>query len=200
MRFRRCAVAGSTVVGILVISTTLGASEAAPTAPPYTFHMDVAMTMRHFPWLHFKMQGTGAYEPGVSYAVHFTSAPWFVPKPQSDIDLSMLDPTLWPRHFTFVETGRHDDETSFDLRPIDDASLEDANVVVGPKGRARHVEMRYKDGTHIKMDVGLSEFDGFLLPATLTADIDKPHMPLSANAAFKDYQFAVARQPGAGLP
>ena len=182
------------MAGILVISTPLGASEAVATAPPYTFHMDVAMTMRHFPWLHFKMQGTGSYEPGQSYAVHFTTLPWFVPKQQSDIDLSVLDPTLWPRHFTFQPTGQTNGETSFDLRPIDDPSLEDARVTVGPRGRTRHVAITYKDGTHITMDVSVSEFDGFLLPATLTADIDKPHMPLSASAAFKDYEFTVARQ------
>jgi len=194
MRLSRCAVAGGAVAGILVICAPLGASEAVATAPPYTFHMDVAMAMRHFPWLHFKMQGTGSYEPGVSYAVHFTSVPWFVPKQNNDIDLSMLDPALWPRHFTFQETGQLNGETSFDLRPIDDPSLEDARVTVGPRGRTRHVAMTYKDGTHITMDVSVSEYDGFLLPATLTADIDRPHMPLSANAAFKDYEFTVARQ------
>jgi hypothetical protein len=194
MRLSRCAVAGGAVAGILVISAPLGASEAVASAPPYTFHMDVAMAMRHFPWLHFKMQGTGSYEPGVSYAVHFTSVPWFVPKQQNDIDLSMLDPTLWPRHFTFQETGQLDGETSFDLRPIDNPSLEDARVTVGSRGRTRHVAMTYKDGTHVTMDVSVSDFGGFLLPATLTADIDRPHLPLSANAAFKDYAFTVARQ------
>ena len=197
MRLTRCAVAGGAVAGILVICAPLRASEAVTVAPPYTFHMDVAMAMRHFPWLHFKMQGTGSYEPGVSYAVHFTSVPWFMPKDNNDIDLSMLDPMLWPKHFTFQETGQLDGETSFDLRPIDGKSLEDARVTIGPRGRPRHATMSYKDGTRITMDVSVSEFDGFLLPATLTADIDKPHMPLSANAAFNDYEFAVARQaPG----
>jgi hypothetical protein len=31
--------------------------------------------------------------------------------------------------------------------------------------------------------------NGFLLPQTLTADIDEPHLSLSANAAFKNYAF-----------
>ena len=173
-----------------------GGREAQPSAPPYTFHMDVRMAMRHFPWLHFHMQGAGAYEPGQSYKVHFTSVPWFFPKQQNDIDLSMLDPTLWPGHYTFAQTGQRDGQTSFDLHPIDDASLESATVEVGPRGRTRHVVMNYKDGTHITIDVAVSEFDGYLLPATLTADIDKPHMPLSAHADFSNYDFTVARQAG----
>jgi hypothetical protein len=200
MRLKQCAVAGGAVAGILAMSAPLGASEAASSVPPYTFEMDVAMAMRHFPWMHFRMEGEGSYEPGESYTVHLTSMPWFMPKQHNDIDLSMLDPTLWPRHFSFQETGQLDGQTFFDLRPIDDPSLEDATVTVGPSGQTRHVAMAYKDGTHITMDVSDSAFGGFVLPATLRADIDKPHMPLSANAAFKDYAFNIAPRVPAGLP
>lgn len=198
MRLSLCAIAGGAVAGILVVAAPTGASEAQPSAPPYTFHMDVHMAMRHFPWLRFHMAGTGSYEPGQSYGVHFTSVPWFFPKQHNDIDLSMLDPTLWPRHFTFAETGQRDGQTLFDLHPINDASLSDARVAVGPRGRTRHVEMTYADGTQITLDVKVSDVDGFLLPQTLTADINKPHMPLSADADFKDYDFAVARQSSSG--
>jgi hypothetical protein len=37
------------------------------------------------------------------------------------------------------------------------------------------------------MNLSSNNVDGFLLPVTLTADVECPHMPLSADADFTDY-------------
>jgi hypothetical protein len=38
--------------------------------------------------------------------------------------------------------------------------------------------------------VKCSNVNGFMLPAGLSAEIDEPHLALSADAAFEDYSFA----------
>lgn len=157
--------------------------------PNYTFKLDVAMAMRHFPWLHFNMQGVGAYQPGVSYMVHFTSVPWFVPKSRHDFDLSMIDPLMWPKRYVYQQTGQQNGDTMFELHAIDDPGLRSATVTLGPGGLARQVEATYSDGTTIDMKVNNSTVNGFLLPVEMKADINEPHLALSASADFKDYAF-----------
>ncbi len=159
--------------------------------PAFTFDVDVAMAMRHFPWLHFRASGVGRYEPGKAYEVHFTKLPWFAPPRAHDTDLAMLEPSLWPSRFLYQEAGQEDGATLFDLRAIDDSSLKGAVVALGPKWCARQIDASYNDGTEIKMNVNFGSVDGFMLPASLTADIDEPHLDLSASAQFKDYSFAL---------
>jgi hypothetical protein len=159
--------------------------------PSFTFNLDVAMAMRHFPWLHFHMLGVGKYEPGKAYSVHFAKLPWFAPRPQHDADLSMIDPAMWPTRFIYQQTGQADGNTLFDLHAIEDSSLTNAIVGLGPKWCAREVQADYNDGTHIKMQINFSRVEGFLLPATLTAQIDEPHLALTADGEFEDYTFNV---------
>jgi hypothetical protein len=171
---------------ILAMPAVAGTREAPPN---YTFKVDVAMAMRHFPWLHFHVQGVGVYETGVSYIVHFTTLPWFVPKSRHDADLSMIDPLMWPKRYLFSQTGEQNGDTIFELHAIDDAGLRNATVAIGPGGLARHIEATYSDGTTIDTQVSNSNVDGFLLPVSMKADINEPHMALSASADFKDYDF-----------
>lgn len=160
----------------------------APT-PSYTFHMDVAMAMLHFPWLHFHMDGLGEYQPGASYDVRFSKVPWFFPKQHDEIDLSMLDPLMWPSRFTFAQTGRQSDERIFELHAISEPEMREATVAIGPRGCARRLDATYQDGTTIHMQVQNSNVDGFFVPQHLSANINEPHFALSADAAFKDYDF-----------
>jgi hypothetical protein len=190
-------VVASTAAAVLLVTAHAAAcsATAAPSngqnqSPPnFTFEMDVAMRMRHFPWLGYHMRGIGRYEPGESYVVHFTSLPWFAPRNQHDADLSMLDPALWPTRFTYQDVGEENGNTMFDLRSIEDPTLTSATVGLGPKWCARQVELSYNDGTHITMNVKFGAVGGFRLPTSLTADIDVPHMALSANADFTNYSF-----------
>jgi hypothetical protein len=164
--------------------------------PNFTFVLDVAMAMRHFPWLHFHMEGEGTYEAGKAYSVHFTKLPWFAPRPQHDADLTMLDPAMWPTRFSYQQTGQADGNLLYDLRSLDDPTLTKAVVALGPKWCAREVQTAYSDGSQIKMNVKYGMVDGFMLPATLTAEVDVPHMALTANGQFKDYRFEFPSVPG----
>jgi hypothetical protein len=194
---------GASVVFLVLAarSVGLGAVQSNPVPfdrtagpPSYTFRLNVAMAMRHFPWLHFHLQGVGVYQPGVSYVVHFTSVPWFIPQARQDADLSMLDPLMWPRHYLYEEAGVRGNERLFTLHDINGTSLRSATVGVGPAGLARQVDASYSDGTRIEMHVSNSNVDGFMLPAAMTADIDEPHLALSANADFNDYDFSFDQQ------
>ena len=194
------AACGSALI-LMQMAPAVAAGERASNQPPatrvppsYTFHLDVAMAMRHFPWLHFHMQGAGEYQPGESYAVHFTTTPWFLPQQRHDADLSMLDPAMWPKRYTYEEIAQlPDGEKLLLLHAINDPTLKEATVTIGPYLKATAVDAVYNDGTHIQMNINRSNINGFWLPATLTAQIDEPHMALSANADFKDYDFT----PGA---
>jgi hypothetical protein len=152
----------------------------------YTFHMDIAMAMRHFPWLHFRMEGLGDYRRGDHYVVHLTKMPWFASKIQK-IDLSMIDPAMWPNRYRYEQAGQDKGDTIFALHALQDQSLASATVALNPILGARWVDAIYADGTHIHMNVSSNDVDGFLLPVTLTASVDYPTMPLSANANFTDY-------------
>lgn len=206
MRVASNAVAGvSLPFLILVVPGGLGArvlSSPVPTeqnsAPPsYTFHMDVVMAMRHFPWLHFRLQGTGDYQPGMSYVVHFNSVPWFIPKVHKDADLTIMDPLMWPRHYTYSEIGQRDGANLFELHALNDPGLRSATVAVGTDGCTREVDATYSDGTHVDTKVNSSVVGGFMLPTTMTATIDEPHIALSGNATFKDYTFATTANSNA---
>ncbi len=178
---------GASLVFLMLAVPAMAGTREPP--PNYTFKMDVAMAMRHFPWLHFHMQGVGTYQLGVSYTVHFTSLPWFVPKSRHDFDLSMIDPLMWPKHYLYQQIGQQDGDAIFELHAIDDPGLRNATVRLGPGGLAREVQTAYSDGTTIDTKVSNSNVNGFLLPVAMKADINEPHLALSASADFKDYDF-----------
>jgi hypothetical protein len=159
----------------------------------YTFHMDIGMAMRHFPWLHFKMEGLGDYRRGDHYIVHLIKKPSFASKMQ-DIDLSVIDPSMWPNRYRYHETGQQDGDTLFALEEIKPGSLKAATVALNPVSGAHWVDITYADGMHIHMILSSDDIEGYLLPVTLTADVDYPNMPLSADATFNDYSIAAPPQ------
>lgn len=166
------------------VATPAPARSGAPAS--YTFQMDIVMTMRHFPWLHFKMEGQGDYRRGHHYIVHLTHKPSFASK-MHDIDLSMIDPSMWPNRYRAQPIGRQGDDTVFALQAIEPGSLASATVALNPVSGAHWVDATYSDGMHVHMVLSSDDVDGFLLPVTLTADVDYPHMPLSADATFTNY-------------
>lgn len=150
----------------------------------FTFHADIAMAMHHFPWLHFHVHGIGDYRRGDRYVLQLSGLPFTSGVRQ--IDLSLLDPSMWEHRYRYHAIGEKDGDTLFALQALRDSTLKTATVAVSPLG-AHWVDATYADGTHIHMTVGAGDVQGFLLPATLTAEVDRPHMPLSANATFTDY-------------
>ncbi|HVA28862.1 MAG TPA: hypothetical protein VNF68_11820 [Candidatus Baltobacteraceae bacterium] len=170
-----------------VIASAYGCNEALQS---YTFKMDVAMAMRHFPWFHFHLKGEGIYERGIRYEVHFTSMPGFASRMPRDIDLSMIDPSMWPKRYRYYEIAQREGDTIFALQslPAEAQSLKAATIALNPTFGAHWVDAEYSDGTHIHMNVSSNLIEGFLLPEALTASVDYPHMPLSANADFMQYQ------------
>lgn len=160
------------------------------TLPNFTFHADVAVKMHHFPWLGFHLSGDGTYEKGNRYWVHFTQMPFFA-KQVHDIDLSMLDPTLWPKNYTYDAVGIDGDDAIFDLQALHDPNLEQARVALNNQG-ADWVDATYKDGMHIHMAVTSGQNGSYVLPSKMDVSIDYPHMPLSATANFNAYNFGLA--------
>ncbi len=152
----------------------------------FTFHADIAMAMRHFPWLHFHVKGTGDYRRGDHYVLRLSGGLPFS-SGMHEIDLSMIDPSMWTHRFRYHAVGENDGDTLFALQALHDPTLKTATVAVTPYSGAHWVDAAYSDGTHIHMTVATDDVQGFLLPATLDADVDRPHMPISADATFNDY-------------
>lgn len=189
----------ATLVVILVLLTgavarndNCGAIIAAVDArnsnlPNFTFHADVGVKMHHFPWLRFHLSGDGKYEKGQRYWVHFTQMPFFA-KQVHDIDLSMLDPTLWPKNYRYTPMGIDGDDAIFALTALHDPNLVKAQVALNAQG-TDWVDSTYKDGMHIHMTVTPGQTGAYLLPQKMDVSIDYPHMPLSASADFTAYQF-----------
>lgn len=207
MHVTKSAVAGGAYLVLLALVPAGRGSAAPPSTglpfdtepdpPSYTFQLDVGMKMRSFPWLRFHMLGVGLYQPGQSYSVHFTKIPWFAPRKQQDADLSMLDPLMWPKRYTYTPIGERDGNTLFALHALNDPTLISATVGIGPHGCARTLDATYNDGTHVQSAVTLSKVGAFLLPTTMDATIDEPHMAFTANADFTNYTFGSA-QPDLG--
>lgn len=171
--------------GTVVIAQAYGRNQSLHA---YTFHMNIAMAMRHFPWLHFRLNGDGVYERGERYSVHLTGGPPFVASKLHDVDLTMIDPMMWPGRYRFVEVGQQDADTIFSLEPVDSSTtLHDATVALSPSCGAQWVDVTYTDGTHIHMTVNSDDRLGYLLPESISATVDYPHMPVAADAQFDDY-------------
>jgi hypothetical protein len=173
-------------------------ADIAQDAPAtYTFHMGIQMAMRHFPWFHFHMEGTGDYMRGDRYVVHLTQTPGLFSK-MHDIDLSMIDPAMWPKRYRYARQSDTGGGTIYVLSALDDPSRRGATVALGPDGSARWVDAHYSGGMHLHMTLKNDSVAGYVLPISLTADVDYPHMPMSADASFTDYTFPA--QPSAVTP
>ncbi|HTU83458.1 MAG TPA: hypothetical protein VMF61_15120 [Candidatus Acidoferrales bacterium] len=152
----------------------------------YTFHMDVAMSMRHFPWLHFHMNGDGVYQRGNQYRVTFTGGPPFMPQ-RHDVDLSILDPSMWPGRYRYAAAGQQNGDTIFALEDASNTQLKSGTVALNPSSGIRWVDATYDDGTHVHMTVTSNDALGYLLPSSIQATVDYPHMPVAADATFTNY-------------
>ena len=182
----------SLTVGALAVTAGTPARPAADIAQnapaTYTFHMGIQMAMRHFPWLRFHMEGSGEYARGDRYVVHLTQTPALFSK-MHDIDLSMIDPAMWPKRYRYARQTDTGGSTIYALSALDDPSMRGATVALAPDGNARWVNAHYSGGMHVHMTLTSDSVDGYVLPVSLTADVDYPHMPMSADASFTNYTF-----------
>jgi hypothetical protein len=151
--------------------------------------MGIGMAMRHFPWLHFRMEGSGDYARGDRYVVHLTQTPALFSK-MHDIDLSMIDPAMWPKRYRSKRQADRAGDAVFALTALDDPSMRGATVALGPDGSTHWADSQYTDGMHLHMTLTNANVEGYVVPVSLTADVDYPHMPMSADASFTDYDFA----------
>jgi hypothetical protein len=163
-----------------------------PSLTAYTFHMTVAMAMRHFPWLHFHIDGDGQYVRGQDYVVHFSKMPFFA-KGINKIDLSALDPSMWQKDYFVSVAARDAGTTTFALRPRktdpnDKDPLVQAYVTLDANNATRDVVMHYTDGGDIHLSLTPGEAHGYRLPASGDAEINTAGQALSAHADFTDYE------------
>jgi hypothetical protein len=199
---RRLKGAGGSLVVIAAIFSALSTSAKAPSTllacafnrnpslVSYSFNMNVAMRMRHFPWLRFRMAGEGQYARGRVYYVTFTKMPPFA-RGYKSVDLAPLDPSLWPGRYrvqlakksggmmTFVLTPRRSD-------PSDQNQLTAAYVTLDSRYSTRKADLRYGKGS-IEITDTLQRVGEYRLPASGDVSIDLPGNSLAAQAAFTDY-------------
>lgn len=177
-------------VSASVNPSELACADLNPSLTEYTFDMDVAMSMRHFPWLRFHLDGSGRYVRGESEAVDFTRVPFFA-RGFSQIDLSPLDPCMWPHLYTVRALGAGDGTIAFSLRPKkvdpnDQNPLVEAVVTLDSAYDTREVVLHYENGS-ITLALTPASILGYRLPASGEADIDMPGRSLTARADFTNY-------------
>lgn len=182
-----------TTLSTLQPTDSLALAEASarnPSLDAYSFHLDAAMAMKHFPWLHFHIAGDGEYIRGDRYVVNFTQTPFFA-RSVKQVDLSPLDPSMWPKQYSIAVASQNDGSTTFVLQklhqdPQDPHPLVDALVTLDAQHETRDVVLQYADGA-IHLVLSPAETQGYRLPASFTADIDMPGEALTAQANFSDY-------------
>jgi len=171
-------------------SWVIAAYEHSDAPASYTFHMDLALAMHHFPWMHFHVSGDGAYNKGKKYEVQFTHVPMFFGNKMQKVDLSMIDPSMWEQRYHVDLVGKDGDATVFSLHSLDPQSgLVSALVTLNPDCTTRAIDVKYNDGTHITLNLTANQTAGYVLPSNGNAEISMPHMALSAQADFTDYNF-----------
>jgi hypothetical protein len=185
--------ASLTVPQPLTDSALAQASSRNPSLDAYSFHLDAAMAMKHFPWLHFHIAGEGQYVRGERYVVTFTQLPFFA-RSVKQVDLSPLDPSMWSKQFIVTVAARSDGITTFLLRKRerdvrDPNPLIEALVTLDAQHATRDVVLRYSTG-QIHLILTPAETQGYRLPAAFSADIDMPGEALTAQAKFSDYSIA----------
>ncbi len=180
------------VTGVRSTSTPseLACAHRNPSLVQYTFNMNVAMRMRHFPWLRFSIAGNGQYVRGRAHIVRFTSMPFFA-KGFHKIDLSPLDPCMWPRSYDVSLAGTQGGMTTFLLRPRqvdpqDKNPLVKALVTLGPAYSTRKVVLYYAHG-NIQLALTPAAVGEYRLPTSADVDIDMPGQALSAHADLTNY-------------
>jgi hypothetical protein len=166
------------------------ASGRNPSLLAYDFEISVALRMQHFPWLRFHIAGAGEYDRGKEYTVKFTKLPFFAKGPDT-IDLSALDPSMWPAKYVFSLVGMRGPMMTFVLRPKEDQGtaedpLIDALVTLDANYATREVVLRYRDGA-IKLALRPQAVQGYRLPVSADVTIDMPGRHLSAQATFSNY-------------
>lgn len=161
-----------------------------PSLKSYTFSVSVAMRMQTFPWMHFRMAGTGDYIRGRQYVIHFTQTPFFARSIKA-IDLSAVDPTMWPERFWVSVEGNKDGMTTYLLRsrkidPSDPNPLVVADVSLDSNDAPRAVDLHYSSG-EIQMNLKPEEMQGYHLPSSFDVNVRMPGQNLLAHADFSDY-------------
>ncbi len=161
-----------------------------PSLKAYTFRVSVAMRMQTFPWLRFHLDGNGDYVRAQRYVIEFTNTPFFARNLQS-IDLSALDPTMWPQRFVVSVEGQKNGMTTFLVRsrkvnPADPNPLVAADVTLDADDATRNVDLHYRSG-EIQMNLTPAQVQGYHLPISFDVNVRMPGQTLSAHAAFTDY-------------
>ena len=173
----------------------LACARRNPSLVEYTFQMKVAMKMRHFPWLRFGIAGTGKYVRGQAHIVRFTKLPLFA-KGLHQIDLSSMDPCMWPKSYAVSLSEKSGGMTTFLLRPLktnprDPNPMVDALVTLDSADSTREVIVHYSRGS-IALQLTPTAIGEYRLPASADVSINMPGQALSAHAELTNY--AITRQ------
>jgi len=164
----------------------------------YTFSMNVAMRMRHFPWLRFGIAGNGQYVRGRSHTVRFTKTPFFA-KGLHQIDLAPLDPCIWPRSYVVTLSGTAGGMTTFSLHPReidpqDTNPMVQALVTLDSADSTRKVVLQYTHG-EIELLLMPAAVGEYRLPANADVNINMPGQALSAHASLTNYEITQQTSP-----
>lgn len=161
-----------------------------PSLSEYTFKMNVALKMRHFPWLRFDIAGDGRYVRGHMHLVRFTQMPFFA-RGFHQIDLSPLDPCMWPKQYTVSLVKARDGMSTFLLRPRrtdprDKNPLVEAFATLDSASSTRVLNLHYTQGT-IRLVVTPAQIERYRLPVSANVSINMPGESLSAHATLTKY-------------
>jgi hypothetical protein len=168
----------------------LACARRNPSLVEYTFDMNVALRMRHFPWFRFSIAGNGHYVRGQAHIVRFTKMPVFA-RGFHQIDLSPLDPCMWPNSYVASLDGTRGGMTTFLLRPKrvdpqDKNPMVEALVTLDAEDSTREVTLHYARGS-ITLALTPAAVGEYRLPSNADVTIDMPGQSLSAHADLSDY-------------
>jgi len=152
----------------------------------YTFDIHVDFALRTFPYLHFRLNGTGEYQRPDLYSVRFHDVPWFG-KGFENVKMDPLEPVTWPATYDVVSLAQDGNRSIVEMKDRIHGHVRGVHAELDPDG-LRQVQWSYDDGGVITVNVNPVEVDGYPVPQTEDADIQVPGYHVVAHAHFDSYK------------
>jgi hypothetical protein len=164
----------------------------------YTFALHADFALLTFPYIRFRLDGTGSYRRPNLYSIHFRNVPWFG-KGFENIKMDPLEPVTWPATYEVVSVAHDGDRSILEMKDRTDGNVKGVHAELDGDG-LRQVRWSYVNGGVIRVEINPVEVDGYPVPLSEEADIQVPGYHVVAHAQFDKYKLTTDAPPASQEP
>jgi len=164
------------------------AAASAPFAPlaAYTFDVHVDVAMKSFPYLAFRLDGTGRWQRPDLYSIAFRHVPWFA-KGFENAKIDPLQPQTWAHDYEFLGVAGTGERRTLSMRePAQPGNMKTIEADFDGDG-LRRIDWEYRNGGAIVVEIDPVRVEGVPLPAVERTDLRLPGYHVLGVARFSNY-------------